>query len=123
LRRETDGEYYLLTPVEKWRIKVQDHALRIIDIVPRTVAGVQVLEAQLNTGAVVTVDEQHSLFIDVGAGGIAALTLDHGLSALCTRSAWYRLVELADVQGKDAVWTSGAFTLRMPIEKITPDSE
>ena len=26
LRREDDGEYYLVTPVEKWRIQVNDSA-------------------------------------------------------------------------------------------------
>src|SRR5690554_2678354 len=27
LRREEDGEYYLVTPVEKWRIRVEDTPL------------------------------------------------------------------------------------------------
>ncbi|RKR06342.1 hypothetical protein C7446_1284 [Kushneria sinocarnis] len=31
LRRESDGDYYLLTPVEKWRIRVEDHPLLIVD--------------------------------------------------------------------------------------------
>ena len=32
LRREDDGEYYLVTPVEKWRIRVQAHALVVTDV-------------------------------------------------------------------------------------------
>ena len=32
LRREDDGEYYLVTPGEKWRIVVELHPLMVIDI-------------------------------------------------------------------------------------------
>ena len=31
LRREDDDEYYLVTPVEKWRVTVEDLPLQIID--------------------------------------------------------------------------------------------
>ncbi len=116
LRREEDGDYYLLTPAEKWRIEVEDHALRINDIAARTVDDVQILEAELNTGKKVIISEEHSLFIDYAAGGVAALNLDHGLTALCTRPAWYRLVDLADLQDELAVWTSGDYTLKTRIE-------
>ena len=32
LRREEDGEYYLVTPGEKWRIEVELHPLIVTDI-------------------------------------------------------------------------------------------
>ena len=32
LRREADGDYYLLTPVEKWRIRVDDAPLIAVDM-------------------------------------------------------------------------------------------
>ena len=32
LRREDDGDYYLLTPVEKWRIRVEQTALIIVSM-------------------------------------------------------------------------------------------
>lgn len=32
LRREQDGDYYLVTPVEKWRIRVEDAALIVVDM-------------------------------------------------------------------------------------------
>ena len=32
LRREEDGQYYLVTPVEKWRIEVESHPLMVTDI-------------------------------------------------------------------------------------------
>ena len=32
LRREQDGHYYLVTPVEKWRIQVEECALVVVDM-------------------------------------------------------------------------------------------
>lgn len=115
LRREADGEYYLVTPAEKWRIEVEGHALLINDIDAQEVDGVPILEATLSTGKKIVINEQHSLFIDQSAGGVPALNLAHGLTALCTRSAWYRLAELAVTKGGLAVLTSGDYTFEMPI--------
>jgi uncharacterized protein len=109
LRREEDGEYYLVTPSEKWRIEVESHPLLVTDIDVLDVAGVQVLEATLNTGKRFQVSEQHPLFLDPAVGDIAVLSLPHGLTALCTRSAWYRLVDLAETRDGMAVLRSGEF--------------
>ena len=68
LRREEDEQYYLVTPVEKCRVSVALHPLIITDI-----------EAQ-----------------ETPDGAILVATLNAGLSGLCSRAAWYRLVELAD---------------------------
>lgn len=106
LRREDDGEYYLVTPVEKWRIEVESHAL-IVNDVERVGDG---LELTLNTGRVITVSDEHPLFIDDAVDNVAAVSLWHGLTALFSRNAWYRLVELADDSG--AV-SSGSFSLTL----------
>jgi hypothetical protein len=45
LRREDDGEYYLVTPSEKWRVVVESHPLLVTDIEVLEVAGVRTLEA------------------------------------------------------------------------------
>jgi len=116
LRREEDDEYYLVTPAEKWRITVERHALRIIDfsIVPG--ADGQMLEACLNTGKRILVGEQHSLYLDPAAGGIAAMHLPHRLTALCTRAAWYRLVETTDSAENRGALRSGNYVFRLPTE-------
>jgi hypothetical protein len=106
LRREDDGEYYLVTPVEKWRIQVERHALLIVDIDRKQFADEQLLEATLNTDAQLPINEQHPLFLDQAIGNIAAMRLPHGLTALCTRAAWTRLVELAD---ENFTLTSGSY--------------
>lgn len=114
LRKEEDGEYYLLTPAEKWRIKVERHALLVTDIDAQEIDGATVLEATLNTGKRVLIDDQHPLFLDHAMGEIAALSLPHGLTAICTRAAWYRLVDLADTQDGYAVLKSGAYEFKLP---------
>ena len=97
LRREEDGDYYLVTPVEKWRIEVELHPLIVIDIVQldSEVGSKPLLKASLNTGKTVTIDADHPLFLEPAVGNIPALTLEHGLSALLSRAAWYRLADMA----------------------------
>lgn len=113
LRREDDGEYYLVTPSEKWRVVVESHPLLVIDIDVLVVAGVQILEATLNTGRRIVVSEQHPLFLDAAVGDTVALSLPFGLTAICTRSAWYRLVDLAEPEDGHLTLRSGAFALRL----------
>lgn len=113
LRKEEDGEYYLVTPAEKWRIAVDQHPLLVTDIGVLDCDGTRVLEATLNTGKRILVGKQYSLFLDQGAGGIAALNLPHGLTAICTRAAWYRLVEMAESIDGYAVLKSGDYEFRM----------
>jgi hypothetical protein len=108
LRREEDGEYYLVTPGEKWRISV--------DVLPLIVTDVeQVQEAPdkafmqltLNTGKKVSVDSEHSLYLEQAMDNIAAVTLPHGLAALFSRNAWYRLVDMAQIEeGRACVHSS-----------------
>lgn len=114
LRREADGEYYLVTPGEKWRIEVETHPLLVTDIDALEVAGIQLLEATLNTGQRVLVSAQFPLFLDPTVGDIAVLRLSHGLSALFTRAAWYRLMDMAQGQDGIAVLRSGEFELSLP---------
>lgn len=106
LRREEDGEYYLVTPAEKWRIEVELHPLIVTDA---ELAG-SGLELTLNTGKTITVSDEYPLFLDPAVDNVAAVTLWHGLTALFSRSAWYRLVALAD---DDGLVSSGSFSLQL----------
>jgi hypothetical protein len=80
LRREDDGDYFLVTPVEKCRVSVALHPLIINDFEQSVSDGEPELIAVLNAGGRFVVSDQYP----------------HGLSALCSRPAWYRLAELAD---------------------------
>ena len=106
LRREADGDYYLVTPVEKCRVDVALHPLMITDMqVDESGEGRQLL-AVLNAGGVFPVSREYPLKLEAKAGGAAYIELPHGLSALCSRAAWYRLVDLAD--DRHSVTSGGA---------------
>lgn len=116
LRRENDGQYYLVTPHEKWRIEVEQHPLLITDISETANGDETVLEACLNTGKRVCINEQFSLYLDPEVGGVAAMRLPHQLTAVCTRSAWYRLVDMAEIVDGSALLRSGNYEFRLPID-------
>jgi hypothetical protein len=108
LRREEDGEYYLVTPVEKWRIQVEAHALLVTDVEAHDKNGEQLLVARLNTGREIEIGPDNPLFLDPELDGVAALSLPHGLTAVLTRAAWYRLVDMAEeVDGTPLVRSAG----------------
>jgi uncharacterized protein len=110
LRREADGEYYLVTPGEKWRIRVELHPLIVTEINGREDGGLVTLVARLNTGRDVPIDGEHSLFLEPAVGDVAAIQLPHGLSALLSRAAWYRLVESAqEREGRLQVSSAGVW--------------
>jgi hypothetical protein len=105
LRREADGDYYLVTPGEKWRIQVELHPLMVVDVNCQGTGTSQTLEVVLNNGKRLKIGVDHPLSQEPQREMVAVVALDHGLSALFTRAAWYRLVEMADDQGK--VWSDG----------------
>jgi uncharacterized protein len=108
LRREEDGHYYLVTPVEKWRIQVALHPLIVTDV-SREEGGT--LRVTLNTGRSCRVSEAHPLCLEPRAEGAAVIALEHGLTALFSRNAWYRLVELAE--GDRAGIRSGEYSFEL----------
>lgn len=114
LRREADGAYYLVTPVEKWRIGVERHALVVIDCDRIDTNGDGAWFALLNTGGRCRIGAEYALH----APGVAPekgenaddapwMELPNGLSAQLTRPAWYRLVDAATVVDGRASIVSG----------------
>lgn len=95
LRREKDGEYYLVTPTEKWRLEVEMHPLVVTDV---EMDG-DLLSLTLNTGRKLQAGDGHPLFLEPRLDDVAAVHLWHGLTAIFSRNAWYRLVDLADEHG------------------------
>ena len=79
----------------------------VTDIEARGAAAQARLWATLNTGREVYIDADHPLFLDADRAGVAALRLPHGLSALLSRAAWYRLVDMAHEREGRAVVQSG----------------
>lgn len=99
LRREADGYYYLVTPVEKCRVDVKLHPLVVVDVDVVKTEGDGALMLTLNTGGQVPLNVSYPLALEPRAANAAFVNLDNGLSALFSRAAWYRLVEMADENG------------------------
>ncbi|ARN76458.1 DUF1285 domain-containing protein [Oceanicoccus sagamiensis] len=99
LRREEDGEYYLLTPVEKWRIQVEQTALTIVDmdiIEPGRVD--QKIRFTSNVDEQYTLGKKYPLTVsstDSGREPLPVLALDQQLTAKLNRAVFYRLADLA----------------------------
>lgn len=93
LRREADGQHWLVTPHEKQAITVEDAAFLATDVVRTGDA----LAFRLNTDEVVLAGADHPLAAR-GDAELPALYLAvrHGTEARINRSTWLQLVELAD---------------------------
>lgn len=102
LRREQDGEYYLITPIEKWRIRVEEMPLIAVDMDVISEPEQKII-FRLNTDDLITLDTAHRLVIYGNKENpIPVLSLDRGLSAKLTTSVYYRLVELVEVRGSES---------------------
>ncbi|ALO46476.1 DUF1285 domain-containing protein [Pseudohongiella spirulinae] len=97
LRLDDDGHYYLVTPVEKVRIRVDDcpFVAQVLDVIEDD--GQQVLRFTLNTEETVDAGPDHPLEVDVTDEGEPhpVIEVRRGLKALISRSVFYQLVELA----------------------------
>ncbi len=100
LRKEEDGHFYLLTPVEKVRIQVDDAPLLAINVEKIEEQGVPFLRFRTLTEDVVILDENHSLCVNENIGGEPRpyIRVRDQLDALLTRSVFYQLVDWAEVE-------------------------
>ncbi|MET0379435.1 MAG: DUF1285 domain-containing protein [Spongiibacteraceae bacterium] len=99
LRREEDGHFYLLTPVEKWRISVDDAPLIAVDADVGGEGDEQKWVFTLNTGERVQLDAEHPLTVAIDAHNEEPrpyVQLDRGLDARINRAVFYRLIDAAE---------------------------
>lgn len=98
LKRE-GGDYYLVTPVEKWRIQVEDVPFLITQAAREgEAAGGQVL-LTTNTGDVVPLDRLHPLFLKPFGDPeqpIPYIEVRAGLEGRMSRDVYYQLIEWAE---------------------------
>lgn len=113
LKREGD-EYFLVTPVEKWRIRVEDAPFLAIDCEMLGSGMDQQLVFFTNVGDRVLCDAGHPLRVAVdpqtGEHTPGVLVRD-GLEARIARSVYYRLVDRAQERpdGKIGLYSAGEF--------------
>lgn len=112
LRREPDGGYVLVTPVEKLDIEVEDAPFVAVELKAEGEGKGASLAFRLNTGDMVTASADHPLrFVEHEDGPHPYVHVRGGLEALITRSIYYELAEraLAGDEDQPGVWSAGTF--------------
>lgn len=112
LRREADGSYVLVTPVEKLSIEVEDAPFIAVELRSEGEGRDRTLAFRLNTGDIVPAGPDHALTVREGADGPHPyLHVRGGLEALVGRSVYYELMNLALDEGAEPVglWSHGRF--------------
>lgn len=91
LRREADGQHYLVGPAEKWQIAVEDRAFVIVDAEQHA----DTWWLTTNVGDRVALGEAHPLLVtDMPDGSpVPEVAVRFGLAARLGRNVFYRLVE------------------------------
>ncbi len=114
LRRDVDDRFYLVTPVEKIDIAVEDAPFLAVEMEVSGTGPEQALVFRTNVDDVVACGPDHPLRFETeaGSGGLKPYLLVRGrLEALVTRALYYDLVELAvtDDSGRLGIWSNGHF--------------
>mgnify|MGYP002629357168 FL=1 len=98
LKREGDN-YYLVTPVEKIGIEVEDCPFVACEMDVEGSGKSQKLRFTTNVGETVVAGPEHQIRVEVSAESAEPHPLIHirnGLNALINRAVFYRLVDLAE---------------------------
>ena len=123
LRRDEAGEYWLVTPAERCRIKVDDAPFTAVELTVERSGRDQALHFRTNLDEVVTAGAQYPLRVgrETATGeprpyilARVGFTACPGLEALIARSVYYQLVELGveeHVKGENlfGVWSRQQF--------------
>lgn len=126
LRKDADGRTYLVTPVEKVGIRVEDAPFVAVEVNASGEGEDRLLTFRTNVGDVVEAGPDHPLrFVDEeGTDGLKPYLLVRGrLEALVARPVMYELAELGeaiDVEGTAmfALRSKGAIFPVMPMERL-----
>lgn len=112
LRREPDGRFVLVTPVEKLDIEVEDAPFVAVEMKAEGSGPTARIGFQLNTGDLVTAGPDHPLRFGEGPDGPRPyLMVRSGLEALVARPLYYELAEIALANDGEVpgIWSDGAF--------------
>ncbi len=117
LRRDEDGHYYLVTPVEKWRIQVDDAPFLAVRLDATGEKNDQSLIFTTHLGDVVIAGPDHPLMVEYPFPSSAPAPYLHvrgRLRALLTRAVFVELAELGEERPSDrgrdfGVWSRGCF--------------
>ena len=115
LRRDEAGDFWLVTPVERGRIEVEDAPFTAVEMSVSGRGRNQILSFRTNVDDMVRVDADHPIRVaeDEATGEpIPYVAVRGNLEALIVRAVFYELVDLAEEQwdGDEAmlgIWSDG----------------
>jgi hypothetical protein len=115
LRREPDGSFVLVTPVEKLGIEVEDAPFVAVEVKSEGEGEARRLAFRLNTDELVIAGPGRRLRFEEGPHPY--LEVRRGLDALIARPVYYELAELALAEGAEppGLWSEGAFFALQPV--------
>lgn len=121
LRKEGES-YFLVTPVEKVGITVEDVPFVATDLNHAGEVEKQVLTFETHVGDVVVVDQEHPIRVEVNPESgepSPYIMVRAGLEARIDRKTFYRMVELGtEVDGWFGVYSSGVFFPLMKADQL-----
>ena len=113
LRREEDGEYWLVTPAERGRVGVDDVPFVAVAVRAEGAGRDQRLVFRSNLDEEAVADAAHPLRVvaEPGSGAtIPYIPIRDRLEARILRPVFYHLVEFGEQNGEQfGVWSSGRF--------------
>lgn len=125
LRKEGD-RYFLVTPVEKVGIRVEDAPFVAQDFEVEGRGPSQVITFTTNVGDRVAAGADHAIRVVRDATGEPSpyVHVRAGLDALIDRKSFYRLVDLGEAHAVDGldwfgVWSGGVFFRIIPVAELT----
>ncbi len=119
LKRDDDGDYWLVTPVERGRIEVEDAPFAVVELEAVGSGREQAIAMRTSLDEWVTVGPDHPLCLRLPKSGPADTPLPYveirpRLEGRLSRSVYYQLVELGDSHRVNGtllygVWSAGQF--------------
>jgi len=112
LRREDDGQYWLVTPAERGRVQVDDAPFTAVELSASGSGRSQILRFRTNIDDEVVVGAEHP--IRLGAAKVPYVLVRPGLEAMILRSVYYHLINYGEVRrmsrgAQFGVWSAGLF--------------
>ncbi|MBC6437687.1 MAG: DUF1285 domain-containing protein [Rhodobacteraceae bacterium] len=119
------GKFYLVTPVEKVGIRVEDAPFVAQDFEATGKGPDQTITFTTHVGDTVIAGPEHPIRVVRAAGGTPApyVMVRAGMEALIDRKSFYRLVDLGQAQGQRGtdwfgVWSGGVFFPIVPVAEL-----
>ena len=120
LRREADGSFWLVTPVERGRVEVDDAPFVAVELVAEGAGTGQRVRVRTNVDEWVALGPQHPLRLRrakgqaADAGPVPYVEVRAGLEARLARPVYYELVERGEEcrhggTQRFGVWSEGVF--------------